>query len=148
MKAANRASEEKKKKPKKSKKQEIDSDEENAPSTRKKKRLRIYSDSDDENVPLIEYKSVDITQQPKKGDYVIVMYEGEYFPGIVENVEGGLYEISTMTFSAGNTFRWPEQCDKIWYQKHSIQEKIAVPTLANSRGFYRIPEMDKFMPKI
>ncbi|KAF9407263.1 hypothetical protein HW555_012646 [Spodoptera exigua] len=66
----------------------------------------------------------------------------------VENTDGDLYEISTMIFSAGNTFRWPEQCDKIWYLKDAIEEKIAVPTLANSRGFYRVPEMDKFMPNL
>lgn len=143
LKAANRE-----KKSKKNKKQETDSDEEKPASTRKMKRLRIYSDSDDENVPLIVHKSLEVTQKPKKGDYVIVRYEGEYFPGTVENTDGDLYEISTMTFSAGNTFRWPERCDTIWYQKDAIEEKIAVPTLANSRGFYRVPEMDKFMPKI
>lgn len=75
-------------------------------------------------------------------------FASAYFPGTVENTDGNLYEISTMTFSTGNTFRWPEQCDKIWYLKDAIEEKIAVPTLANSRGFYRVPEMDKFMPKI
>lgn len=109
---------------------------------------RIYSDSEEEDVPLMKYKSVDMTQQPKKGDYVIIKYEGEYFPGTVENVDGDLYEISTMTFSSGNKFRWPERSDKIWYQENDIEEKITVPTLANTRGFYRVPEMDKFMPKV
>ena len=78
---------------------------------------------------------------------MIVKYEGEYFPGTVENIDGDLYEISTMTFSTGNTFRWPKICDKIWYPKVSIKENIEVPALVNSRGFYRVPEMDKFMTK-
>ncbi|GBP49112.1 hypothetical protein EVAR_26821_1 [Eumeta japonica] len=130
-------------------KKETGSDEEIPAAPRKMRRLRIDSASDsDDNVPLLVHKSLEVTAKPKKGDYVIVRYEGAYFPGTVENTDGDLYEISTMTFSTGNTFRWPEQCDKIWYQKDAVEEKIAVPTLANSRGFYRVPEMDKFMPKI
>ncbi|GBP22154.1 hypothetical protein EVAR_10663_1 [Eumeta japonica] len=135
---------------KKNKKKETGSDEEIPAAPRKMRRLRIdsASDSDDNNVPLIVHKFLEVTAKPKKGDYVIVRYEGAYFPGTVENTDGDLYEISTMTFSMGNTFPWPEQCHKIWYQKDAVEEKIAVPTLANSRGFYRVPEMDKFMPKI
>lgn len=48
------------------------------------------------------------------GSYVIIKYEGEFFPGIVENIDECGFEISTMTFSTGNTFRWPEKIDKIW----------------------------------
>ncbi|KOB59708.1 19.5g1 protein, partial [Operophtera brumata] len=51
------------------------------------------------------------------GSYVIIKYEGEFFPGIVENTDESCFEISTMTFSTGNTFRWPERIDKIWYRK-------------------------------
>lgn len=148
LKAANRKMSAKNKMLKKNKKKDSGSDEEIPVVPRKMRRLRIYSDSDDDNVPLIVHKSLEVTANPKKGDYVIVRYEGEYFPGTVENIDGDLYEISTMIFSVGNTFRWPEQTDKIWYLKEAIEEKIAVPTLANSRGYYRIPEMDKFMPKI
>lgn len=126
LKAANR------KISKKNKEKETGSDEEIPAAPRKMRRLRIdsASDSDDDNVPLIVHKSLEVTAKPKKGDYVIVRYEGAYFPGTVENTDGDLYEISTMTFSTGNTFRWPEQCDKIWYQKDAVEEKIAVPTLA------------------
>ncbi|GBP16343.1 hypothetical protein EVAR_9936_1 [Eumeta japonica] len=144
LKAANR------KMSKKNKKKETGSDEEIPAAPRKMRRLRIdsASESDDGNVPLIVHKSLEVTAKPKKGDYVIIRYEGAYFPGTVENTDGDLYKISTMTFSTGNTFHWPEQCDKIWYQKDAVEEKIAVPTLANSQGFYRVPEMDKFMLKI
>lgn len=54
---------------------------------------------------------------------MIVRYEG-IFQGL-ENTDGDLYEISTMTFSAGNAFNWPEQFDKIWYLKDAIQDNIA-----------------------
>lgn len=127
-------------------------DEKDAPIPKKKRSLKIYSDSEEE--PLSNIKSdrptvsVGLDKRPDKGNYVIVKYEGEYFPGTIENVDGDMYEISTMSFSSGNTFRWPERSDKIWYQKNDIVEIIAVPTLANVRGFYRVPEMDKFMPKV
>lgn len=147
MKAANRAKQEKQQLKRKKKQ---GTDVESPPlidCTKKNKILRIYSDSEDDDVPLNLYKHVEITK-PKKGDYVIVKYEGEYFPGIIENTDDDFHEISTMTFSSGNSFRWPEQSDKIWYHQNDIQEKITVPILANTRGFYRIPEMDKFMPKV
>ncbi|GBP44069.1 hypothetical protein EVAR_85223_1 [Eumeta japonica] len=141
LKAANR------KMSKKNKKKETGSDEEIPAAPRKMRRLRIdsASDSDDDNVPLIVHKSLEVTAKPKKGDYVIVRYEGAYFPGAVENTDGDLYEISTMTFSTGNTFRWPEQCDKIWYQKDAVEESIAVPTLANSRDSI-IEESERYEP--
>lgn len=82
LKAANR-------KVSKNKKKETGSDEEIPAAPRKMRRLRIdsASDSDDDNVPLIVHKSLEVTAKPKKGDYVIVRYEGAYFPGTVENTD-------------------------------------------------------------
>lgn len=39
----------------------------------------------------------------KVGSNVIVKYEGEYFPGRVENKDKGCYEISTMVLSTNNS---------------------------------------------
>lgn len=83
----------------------------------------------------------------KNGCYVIIKYEGEYFPGKIEK-EGGLYEISTMVLSTGNTFRWPEKPDKIWYTTRDIVEIINPPVKHNYRGFFKIEEMEKFLPSI
>lgn len=89
---------------------------------------------------------------PKKrltsGCYVIVMYEGEYFPGKVESISKNQYEVSTMTLSTGNSFKWPDQPDKIWYGEDQIIEKIDEPMCINKRGFYKIKEMEKYLPDI
>lgn len=43
-----------------------------------------------------------------------------------------------MTFSPGNK----------WYNKDDIQVTIELSALTNNRGFYRVPEMDEFLPKV
>lgn len=91
-------------------------------------------------------------RKPKKGlnigSFVIVKYEGEYFPGKIVTVASGQYEVSTMVLSTGNTFRWPERQDKIWYRKNDIVQPICPPTKYNNRGFYKVPDMGKFLPDI
>lgn len=72
----------------------------------------IEDDSESENMALISFK-----KRITKGSYVIVRYEGEHFPGVVETVDKLSYEISTMTLSTGKTYKWPEKKDKIWYNK-------------------------------
>ncbi|XP_060803414.1 uncharacterized protein LOC106131537 [Amyelois transitella] len=96
-------------------------------------------------------KKVSKTRQTNKitsGCYVIVTYENKYFPGKVEKVENNLFEVSAMVLSMGNTFRWPEKPDKIWYRFDQIIEEIDTPVRLNNRGFYKIKEMQKYLPDI
>ncbi|CAG9763607.1 unnamed protein product [Ceutorhynchus assimilis] len=54
------------------------------------------------------------------GDFVIGIYDGdgEYYPGQIENINDGEYEISTMEFSkTSKLWKWPNRKDKIWYKK-------------------------------
>lgn len=97
-------------------------------------------ESDEDNVTLAAL------QLPKKNTYVIIKYEGEYFPGLIKNIDNNSYEVSTMVLSKGNSFRWPETPDQIWYDKDTIIEKIQEPQLFNKRGFYKVPEMQKYLP--
>ncbi|CAG4990979.1 unnamed protein product [Parnassius apollo] len=77
-----------------------------------------------------------------KGSYVIVLYEGQHFPGAIENRNKNEFEVSTMTFSTGNTYKWPEKTDKMWYQSEDIAEYIRPPKLINNKiGFYSVEEM-------
>ncbi|KAF9411724.1 hypothetical protein HW555_009553 [Spodoptera exigua] len=98
------------------------------------------------DVPLMKLNTSKSVAGPKisLGCYVIVLYEGEYFPGKVENVNEKQYEVSTMTLSTGNSFRWPEKPDKIWYKEDQVIEKTDEPVCINKRGFYKIKEMDKY----
>ncbi|CAG5055773.1 unnamed protein product [Parnassius apollo] len=75
-----------------------------------------HSVSDLENMPLSSLASSSSkvsVKDLKTGCYVIVTYEGEYFPGKIEDKNRGMYEISTMVLSTGYTFSWPDRADKI-----------------------------------
>ncbi|XP_013189681.1 uncharacterized protein LOC132903318 [Amyelois transitella] len=102
------------------------------------------SSTQSEDVPLIRFSKK--SRKYSIGNYVIIRYEGEYFPGVIEGIRGNRFEISTMTFSVGNTYKWPEKKDKIFYEKSDIIEAISPPVLCNKRGFYTIPEMKKYLP--
>ncbi|KAG6448525.1 hypothetical protein O3G_MSEX005530 [Manduca sexta] len=118
---------------------------------RKRKRSETNTSSESE-LPLnqlansVNTKKCD--ENLKVGSYVIIKYEGEYFPGRVENKDRGSYEISTMVLSTKNTFRWPEKADKIWYKINDIVEIINSPAKLNNRGFFKVTEMEKFLPNI
>lgn len=118
---------------------------------RKRKRSVTKDSSSESELPLTKVansNNVSWNKNLKNGCYVIIKYEGEYFPGKIEKKEGGLYEISTMVLSTGNTFRWPERPDKIWYTIRDIVEIITPPVKHNNRGFFKIAEMEKFLPDI
>ncbi|RVE44202.1 hypothetical protein evm_011157 [Chilo suppressalis] len=61
------------------------------------------------------------------GDYVIIQYEGDFFPGVIKNFDINKFEITTMAFLVGNTFKWSEKEDKIWYQKSDIVKAAIAP---------------------
>lgn len=102
----------------KGKKKEI-----NKPKKVNKKPRRVVfesstsSESESASVPLQSLSKKKVTE---KGCYVIVKYEGEFFPGLVENKEEGLFEISTMVLCSANSFKWPEKPDKIWYRERDF----------------------------
>lgn len=76
------------------------------------------------------------------GDYVIFIYEGEYFVGQIVSVseEGAL--IKSMKKSLKN-WKWPEK-DLNLYQWLDIKEKIKSQKKINSkREYYSVPEVNK-----
>lgn len=107
-------------------------------------KLTTESLESDENIPLKDLS----LQSRKKNTYVIIKYEGEYFPGLIKNIDNNTYEISTMVLSRGNIFRWPDTPDQIWYNREAIMEKIQKPKTINNRGFFKVPEMEKYLPFI
>lgn len=67
------------------------------------------------------------------GDYVVVQYEGNTYPGLVEDVRNSEYLVNTL-HRCGGAWRWPTVKDAIWYQ--SLIRKLKAPTPANSRGMF------------
>lgn len=82
-------------------------------------------------------------------DYVVTEYEGEFFPGQIEDKreskDGTEFLISVMAMSGPSGWRWPEKKDVIWYQMKSVVGKIDPPTVANSRGVCLVPAMRKLI---
>lgn len=135
----------------------LEDDEEKEPEkakiTKKNIQLDLDSiDSDLENLPskLASSKPAKTNKSRKfsLGNFVIIKYEGEYFPGKIESLRKNDYEISTMTLTTRNTFKWPNPPDNIFYNLKEIIEIIMEPICLNKRGFYRIPEMDKYLPNM
>lgn len=110
------------------------------------KKVLVESDSDDD-IPLnlFAQKPTSLADRLEVGSYVIVKYEGEYFPGQIKNIDGCNAEVSTMVLSSSATFKWPEKEDTIWYDRDSIVEVIKAPVPINTRGSYKVEEMAKFL---
>lgn len=106
------------------------------------------SDMDMDDAPISEITALKTGNEHTKGiipgSYVIVKYEGEHFPGRVENVQGNQYEVSTMVLPLESSFRWPDVFDKIWYRYENVIEKINKPVCIK-RGFFKVKVMEKYL---
>ena len=67
------------------------------------------------------------------GQWVVVQYEDEQFPGEVTSTEENDVEVNVMHRSA-NAWKWPKKEDKIYYSKSSIVRVINPPSVAGRRG--------------
>lgn len=90
-----------------------------------------------------------ITKSFEAKNYVIVEYDSQYFPGQVEEIRevsnGKEYLVSTMLRSGPSGWRWPDKReDKIWYSEERVLQKIASPSVTNSRGVCNVAEMQKY----
>lgn len=75
--------------------------------------------------------------------YVIVRYEGEYFPGIVQDLKSSEAFVKVMCMCGGN-WKWPEKEDVLWYDFSDVMAVIKEPELINSLGLYSVDEIKSF----
>lgn len=75
--------------------------------------------------------------------YVIVQYEGEYFPGIVLEKKKDGATVKVMGMAGVDTWKWPDKDDVLFYEYNDIKTVIDFPQLKNNRGHYFIPEILK-----
>ena len=61
------------------------------------------------------------------GKYVIVMYEGEYFPGLVTEIVASDVKVKTMAPCLGG---WPKN-DEIYYTMDNVIKRIETVLLVN-----------------
>lgn len=79
----------------------------------------------------------------KVGDFVIVNYENNYYPGSVTAIGEEKILINSMTRS-GINWKWPDEKDEIWYDSIEIMEVIQPPKKINKRGCFQVEEIAKY----
>lgn len=92
-----------------------------------------------------------ICKGPVTGDFVVVNYEGEKFPGQILRICNDKpghpkYVVKTMTMSGfvnGRVnWRWPDKDDVLDYDAKDIMKKINSPTPVNKRGVFSVPDLN------
>ena len=67
-----------------------------------------------------------------------------YFPGLVVRVKKSEINVKCMSKTGLATWSWPKQDDLHDYTITDIIEIIDSPTMANNRGDYFVPEIEKY----
>ncbi|KAJ8947825.1 hypothetical protein NQ318_009969 [Aromia moschata] len=80
----------------------------------------------------------------KLNDYVIVKYDGHYYPGQIKDIHDEQYHISAM-LPSGSDWKWPVLEDIMWYQKDDVIMTIGIPIAKNKRGAMTVPEMEQYL---
>ena len=76
--------------------------------------------------------------------YVIVNYEGTYFPGLVTKVKKASYEVSCLIKCGIRQWRFPNTPDVCEYKPNKIIQVIKAPSIMNSRQAMRCEEVEKY----
>lgn len=83
-------------------------------------------------------------QHLKVGDFVLVRYECELYPGrIVQFEDDGEVLISAMKKSASN-WKWPSTPDEIHYSKDEIVQQIDEPVQIGRREIFKVKELQVY----
>jgi len=77
--------------------------------------------NDDDNSD--ESSVQNIKDKYKKGDFAIVKYEGEFFPGVVNDTSQSSALVSVMVMS-GSGWKWSTSKDEIWYKYDDVMQLI------------------------
>lgn len=100
--------------------------------------------SDLENEPPNAFEGQKLDLQPlvrEVGRYVVFLYEGEMFPGVITKFDGNGPTISAMGRSLKN-WKWPKAKDEIIYKWSDVLGCINPPKKMGRREFYSVPELD------
>ena len=83
--------------------------------------------------------------QYQVGQWVIVKYEGELFPGEITMVIPDQVKVNAMIHHRTNLWEWPRKEDQIFYFNHDVVKAIEPPEMLNCglRVFFKIKEMNQ-----
>lgn len=78
----------------------------------------------------------------KEGDFVVVTYDGKYYPGLVTRLANRdeLGPTIDCMCKTKKSWKWPEKKDILVYEWADIKKKINPPKLMK-RGHFNVPEM-------
>ena len=69
------------------------------------------------------------------GDWVLVQYGNEKYPGEVKELGDKEIRVSVM-MKSGSYFKWPVAEDKIFYKFENVIKKLQPPILKSSRNTF------------
>ncbi|KAL1250664.1 hypothetical protein QQF64_018460 [Cirrhinus molitorella] len=80
------------------------------------------------------------------GQWVLVEYDGDFFPGTVTQIAEGQYEVDTMTCAGENRFYVPSirfPGERVWYYRQDIRDIIPepLPVTSSARHFCILPDI-------
>ncbi|KAH9514236.1 hypothetical protein Btru_028451 [Bulinus truncatus] len=90
---------------------------------------------EEKTTPQINLTSSFSVLQIKKNSFVFVRYDGDYFPGIVEEVGENEYKVNVLHTCRGG-WCWPNLKDSVWYSQEDIMKQIKDPLPVDSRGIF------------
>ena len=111
-----------------------------------KAKKRLYQESSESNSEEnSEDVKVNIKNLQEHISYVIVNYEGSYFPGLVLKIGKTKVTVKCMQKMFGTKgWKWPAQDDLHDYPVNEIIQIVETPSVSNNRGTYYVPEIDKY----
>ena len=74
-----------------------------------------------------------IPSNAKIGEYCVIVYEGEPYPGVIDDVDADSVEVNSMARVGKNRFFWPLREDKIWYKYDDVITWIPPPEKVTNR---------------
>jgi len=81
-----------------------------------------------------------VNNMPNEGDFVIVTYEGNHYPGEVKSLKKNGVQVSCM-MKTGQYWKWPSKPDLLVYPQSDIIQLISEPKKISRRGLFSVPEM-------
>lgn len=74
------------------------------------------------------------------GDWVLVQYEGSFFPGEVKEIACDELRVSVMIPSGASYYKWPAAEDSVFYAMKNVVMKLKPPAIKSARGTYEFSE--------
>jgi hypothetical protein len=75
-----------------------------------------------------------------RSDWVLVVYEGSQYPGLITDSTAADYEVDVMK-RFGKNWVWPSPRDRIFYTEKDVIRKISAPVVCGSRGQFTFPDI-------